>query len=100
MSDNPTKHHHAKSSLPADPTLPVKAIETMLVDKGLVHPAAIDTMVDGFENQIGPPNELGSSPAAVPTRITVPCCGTMSRRQHWSSVFRDCRTNLRTKITP
>ena len=56
MSDNPTKHHHAKSLLPADPTLPVKAIETMLVDKGLVHPAAIDTMVHGFENQIGQPN--------------------------------------------
>ena len=56
MSDNPTTHHHAKSLLPADPALRVKAIETMLVDKGLVDPAAIDTMVDSFGNRIGPPN--------------------------------------------
>ena len=56
MSDNPTKHHHAEILLPADPTLPVKAIETMLVDKGLVDPAAIDTMVHSFENQIGQSN--------------------------------------------
>ena len=56
MSDNPTKHHHAKSLLPADPALRVKAIETLLVDKGPVDPAATDNLADSFENKIGPPN--------------------------------------------
>ncbi|MAJ92766.1 MAG: hypothetical protein CBC23_000935 [Rhodospirillaceae bacterium TMED63] len=56
MSDDPTKHNHAYNLLPPDPALRVKAIETGLVDKGLVDPAAIDTVVDSFENRIGPPN--------------------------------------------
>ena len=34
MFDNPTKHHHAKSSLPADPTLPVQAIGSYWSTRG------------------------------------------------------------------
>ena len=54
MFDNPTKHHHAKSLLPADPALRVKAIETMLFDKGLVDPAALDAIIDLYSHEIGP----------------------------------------------
>ena len=56
MTDDPTSHKHAHSLLPPDPALRVKAIESLLVEKGLVDPAAIDAVVDSFENDIGPRN--------------------------------------------
>lgn len=34
----------------------VKALETILVEKGLVDPAAIDAIVDTYENKVGPRN--------------------------------------------
>ena len=64
MSDNPTKHHHAKSLLPADPALRVKVIETVLVDKGPVDPAATDNLADSFENKI--PSKCRDSPHVKP----------------------------------
>jgi nitrile hydratase len=42
--------------LPSEPALRVRAIETLLVDKGLVDRAAIDAVVDLFSNRIGPQN--------------------------------------------
>ena len=56
MSDTPPKHSHAHTLLPSDPALRVKAIETLLVEKGLVDPAAIDAVVDAYETKIGPRN--------------------------------------------
>ena len=56
MTADPTSHKHAHSLLPPDPALRVKAIESLLVEKGLVDPAAIDAVVDSFENDIGPRN--------------------------------------------
>ena len=56
MSDTPPKHRHAHTLLPSDPALRVKAIETLLVEKGLVDPAAIDAVVDAYETKIGPRN--------------------------------------------
>ena len=50
------KKKHAHTLLPSEPVLRVKAIETLLVEKGLIDPAAIDAMVDAFENKIGPKN--------------------------------------------
>jgi nitrile hydratase len=46
-------HEHHQDS-PSDPALRVKALESLLVEKGLVDPAALDTLVDTFENQVGP----------------------------------------------
>lgn len=34
----------------------VRALETILTDKGLIDPAAIDVIVDTYQNQIGPRN--------------------------------------------
>ncbi|MEM1301853.1 MAG: nitrile hydratase subunit alpha [Pseudomonadota bacterium] len=34
----------------------VRALETILVDKGLVDPAAVDLIVDTYENKVGPRN--------------------------------------------
>ena len=44
------------SVVPSDPTLRVKALESLLVEKGLVDPAALDELVDIYENQVGPRN--------------------------------------------
>ena len=59
MSNDHNHHHghdHAHSLLPSEPALRVKAIETLLVEKGLVDPAAIDTIVATFSERIGPKN--------------------------------------------
>ncbi|MEO9213068.1 MAG: nitrile hydratase subunit alpha [Caulobacteraceae bacterium] len=41
---------------PSDIALRVKALESLLVDKGLVDPAALDEIVETYENRIGPRN--------------------------------------------
>jgi nitrile hydratase len=42
--------------VPADVALRVKALESLLVEKGLVDPAAVDAIVDVYENKVGPRN--------------------------------------------
>src|SRR5256885_13132121 len=50
------EHDHPHQKLPSDPALRTKALESLLVEKGLVDPAALDALVDAFENKIGPRN--------------------------------------------
>lgn len=53
----PHDHHdHPHTLLPSDPALRVKALETLLTQKGLVHPDALDAIIDTYENKIGPRN--------------------------------------------
>lgn len=40
----------------SDPALRTKALESLLVEKGLIDPKALDALVDTFENKIGPRN--------------------------------------------
>ena len=42
--------------VPSDMALRVKALESLLVEKGLVDPAALDAIVDIYENKVGPRN--------------------------------------------
>src|SRR5216117_541725 len=49
-------HDHDHQAVPSDLTLRVKALESLLVEKGLVDPAALDALVDAYENKIGPKN--------------------------------------------
>jgi len=49
-------HEHDHQALPSDPALRVKALESLLVEKGLVDPAALDALVDTFEHKVGPRN--------------------------------------------
>jgi nitrile hydratase len=49
-------HDHDLQDVPSDPALRTKALESLLVEKGLVDPAALDALVDAFENKIGPRN--------------------------------------------
>jgi nitrile hydratase len=41
---------------PSDISLRVKAVESLLVEKGLIDREAIDKLVDAYENKIGPHN--------------------------------------------
>ena len=57
MSDHTHDHNNPDHSLlPSDPALRVKSLETLLVNKGLVDPAAVDAFIDAFQNDIGPRN--------------------------------------------
>jgi nitrile hydratase len=49
-------HDHDHQVLPSDPALRTKALESLLVEKGLVDPAALDAIVDMYEHKIGPRN--------------------------------------------
>jgi nitrile hydratase subunit alpha len=49
-------HEHEHSLVPSDPALRVKSLESLLVEKGLVDPAALDALVDAYEHKIGPRN--------------------------------------------
>ncbi|HEY0435199.1 MAG TPA: nitrile hydratase subunit alpha, partial [Phenylobacterium sp.] len=48
-------HEHGQAP-PSDMALRVKALESLLVEKGLVDPAALDAVVDHFEHKVGPRN--------------------------------------------
>jgi nitrile hydratase len=49
-------HDHDHQVVPSDPVLRTKALESLLVEKGLVDRAALDVLVDTYENKIGPRN--------------------------------------------
>lgn len=49
-------HDHDHQTVPSDPVLRVKALESLLVAKGLVDRAALDALVDTYEHQVGPRN--------------------------------------------
>jgi nitrile hydratase len=49
-------HAHDHQVVPSDPTLRVKALESLLVEKGLVDRAALDALIDTFEHKVGPRN--------------------------------------------
>jgi nitrile hydratase subunit alpha len=50
------RHHHIHAELPSDPALRVKALESLLTEKGLVDPATIDAWVEAYQSKIGPQN--------------------------------------------
>jgi nitrile hydratase subunit alpha len=49
-------HDHDHQAVPSDPALRAKALESVLVGRGLVDRAALDALVDAYERQIGPRN--------------------------------------------
>jgi len=52
--DHSQEHEH--QAVPSDPALRVKALESLLVEKGLVDRNALDTLIDAYEHKIGPRN--------------------------------------------
>jgi nitrile hydratase len=47
---------HDHQVVPSDPALRTKSLESLLVEKGLVDPAALDAIVDAYEHKVGPRN--------------------------------------------
>jgi nitrile hydratase subunit alpha len=57
--DHPHTEHHAHDhgqEPPSTIALRVKALETLLIEKGLVDPAALDAIIDYYETKVGPRN--------------------------------------------
>ena len=52
--DHDGAHPHAL--LPPEPALRLRALETLLTRRGLVDPAALDAIIDAYQNRIGPRN--------------------------------------------
>lgn len=49
-------HDHEHTEPPEEIALRVKALESLLTEKGLVDPAALDELIDTYEHRIGPRN--------------------------------------------
>lgn len=51
-------HDHADdhTDVPSDIALRTKALESLLVEKGLVDPAAMDALIETYEHKVGPRN--------------------------------------------
>lgn len=52
--DHDHDHHHANEW--SDMELKVKTLESLLVEKGYVDPAALDAIIETYEHQVGPQN--------------------------------------------
>ncbi|BBV77163.1 nitrile hydratase subunit alpha [Raoultella planticola] len=50
------KHDHDHTEPPADTELRVRALESLLLEKGLIDPAALDELIDTYEHKVGPRN--------------------------------------------
>ena len=63
----PADHKHEHPAVPNDLTLRVKALESLLVEKGLVDRAALDALVDTYEHKVGPRNgaQVGRGPGSI-----------------------------------
>jgi len=49
-------HDHDHTDPPSETALRVRALESLLVEKGLVDAAALDTLIDTYEHRVGPQN--------------------------------------------
>ena len=52
------EHHHEHSEL-GEMDLRVRALETVLAQKGYIDPAALDVLIDTYQTKIGPRNGAG-----------------------------------------
>jgi nitrile hydratase len=49
-------HRELHSHLPSEPALRAKALESLLVEKGMIDPAAVDAWIEAYAERIGPKN--------------------------------------------
>lgn len=49
-------HEHGKGTILSEVELRVRALETVLVEKGYVDPAALDALIETYETRVGPHN--------------------------------------------
>jgi len=55
-SEHHHDHDHDHTDPPSELALRIRALESLLVEKGLVDPAAIDALIDTYETRVGPRN--------------------------------------------
>src|SRR5215475_5271697 len=55
-STDTDQQRQASQVVPSDVALRVKALESLLVEKGMVNPADIDATIDLYESRVGPRN--------------------------------------------
>ncbi len=57
LKDDAVAHHdHDEGSALPEVALRVRALESLLVEKGYVDPAALDELIDAYETRVGPRN--------------------------------------------
>jgi nitrile hydratase len=56
MTDHDHHHHDHDHSELSDTELRVRALETILIEKGYVDPAALDLLIETYETKVGPRN--------------------------------------------
>lgn len=56
MAHDHDHHDHGEGSELPDIALRVKALESLLIEKGYVDPKALDALIDTYENKVGPRN--------------------------------------------
>ncbi|WP_184355770.1 nitrile hydratase subunit alpha [Rhizobium sp. BK602] len=56
MHDHDDHHHHDHDKHYSDMQARVRALETLLTEKGLIDPSAIDAIVETYETKVGPRN--------------------------------------------
>jgi nitrile hydratase subunit alpha len=54
--DHDHDHDHPHNAPPSELEARVRALESLLVDKGLVDPKALDALIDTYETKVGPRN--------------------------------------------
>jgi nitrile hydratase len=52
----PHDHHHDHTEPPSDLELRVKALESLLIEKGLVKPETLNSIIETYEHKVGPRN--------------------------------------------
>ena len=85
-------HRQLHSHLPSDPALRVKALESLIVEKGLVASETIDNWIEAYRDRIGPKRGAARRPSidAVAARLGMrrtlaclpACCKYGSRRRN------------------
>ena len=56
MADHDHDHDHEHGSELSETQLRVRALETVLTEKGYIDPAALDAIIEAYETKVGPRN--------------------------------------------
>jgi nitrile hydratase len=56
MDERSQEHRHEHTEPPSETELRVKSLESLMVEKGLVDPGALDELIDTYEHKVGPRN--------------------------------------------
>jgi nitrile hydratase len=81
MAHDHDDDHHEDGSELSEMQLRVRALETVLAEKGYIDPAALDAMIEAYETNIGPHNGARVVAKAWPSRRSSVRCSRTRRRR-------------------